>query len=87
VPAVPAEIAAATKTSPIAAPSPVAAEQSRMHTDEAALPLTAAPQLGDLPQRPAPEPQPSPRRKADIAENLFADVMALTEEERIALFT
>ena len=35
----------------------------------------------------APEPQPSPRRKADIAENLFADVMALTEEERIALFT
>jgi chemotaxis regulatin CheY-phosphate phosphatase CheZ len=87
VPAVPAEIAAATKTSLIAAPSPVAAEQSRMHTDEAALPLTAAPQLGDLPQRPAPEPQPSPRRKADIAENLFADVMALTEEERIALFT
>ena len=87
VPAAPPEIAAATKTSPIAAPSPVAAEQSRMHTDEAALPLTAAPQLGDLPQRPAPEPQPSPRRKADIAENLFADVMALTEEERIALFT
>jgi hypothetical protein len=55
------------------------------------LPLAAAPKLADLPQRPVPEPQPTPapapRRKADIAENLFADVMALTDEERIALFT
>jgi len=87
VPAAPPETATTTKAPPIATPSPIAVEQPPMHTDEAALPLTAAPQFGDLPQRPAPEPPPSPRRKADIAENLFADVMALTEEERMALFT
>jgi hypothetical protein len=81
------EIAAATKAPPLAAPSAAVVEQPPIVTDKTALPLTAAPQLGDLPQHPAPEPQPSPRRKADIAEDLFADVMVLTEEERIALFT
>jgi hypothetical protein len=30
---------------------------------------------------------PPPRRAADIAVDLFADVMALTEAERFALFT
>jgi hypothetical protein len=40
--------------------------------------------LGDLPQGPAPVPS---TRKSDLAEDLFADVMALTGEERIALFT
>jgi chemotaxis protein CheZ len=87
VPAAPPEIAAATKAPPVAAPSPAAVERPPIVTDETALPLTAAPQLGDLPQRLAPGPPPSPRRKADIADDLFADVMALTEEERVALFT
>jgi hypothetical protein len=35
---------------------------------------------------PAPPP-PAPRRVAEIAKDAFADVMALSEEERIALFT
>jgi hypothetical protein len=48
------------------------------------LPLAVAPPLGDLPQRPAPVPS---TQKSDLAEDLFADVMALTDEERIALFT
>jgi hypothetical protein len=30
---------------------------------------------------------PQPRRDAEIAKDLFADVMALSEAERIALFT
>jgi hypothetical protein len=81
------EIAAATKAPPLAAPSAAVVEQPPIVTDKTALLLTAAPRLGDLPQHPAPEPQPSPRRTADIAEDLFADVMALTDEERIALFT
>jgi hypothetical protein len=51
------------------------------------LPLAAAPQLGDPPQRPVGEPPASPRPSTDIAEYLFADVMALSEEERLALFT
>jgi chemotaxis protein CheZ len=70
---------------PLSAPAPVAIEEPPVRHGEIVLPLTAAPQLGDLPQR--PEPAPAPRRKVDIAENLFVDVMALTEEERIALFT
>jgi hypothetical protein len=41
-----------------------------------------------MPPRSAPEPTAAAsRRKTDIAEDLFADVMALSEEERIALFT
>lgn len=47
------------------------------------LPLTPAPRLADLPFATiAPPP-----RATDIAADLFADVMALSEEERIALFT
>jgi hypothetical protein len=85
VPAVPPDSAPATEE-PVAAPVPVAVETAT-RADEVTLPLTTAPALGELPQRQAPEPVPASRRKADIAENLFADVMALTEEERIALFT
>src|SRR5262249_42295502 len=50
------------------------------------LPLAAAPQLGDAPQQPV-KPPASARASTDIAEHLFADVMALSEEERLALFT
>jgi hypothetical protein len=35
----------------------------------------------------APAPPVPPRRVAEIAKDSFADVMALSEEERIALFT
>jgi hypothetical protein len=49
---------------------------------EPSLPLAAAPQLADMPHRTEP-----PRREVDITQDLFADVMALSEEERIALFT
>jgi hypothetical protein len=35
----------------------------------------------------APAPPEPPRRVAEIAKDSFADVMALSEEERIALFT
>jgi hypothetical protein len=81
-PAAPPDTAVTTQAASVAAPAIV---ETATHTDEVTLPLTTAPPLGELPQRPAPEP--ASRRKADIAENLFADVMALTEEERIALFT
>jgi chemotaxis protein CheZ len=91
-----AEAPAAEAAPVVAAPaSTVSKEPSPREDDrpqgDVVLPLAAAPKLADLPQRPVPEPQPTPapapRRKADIAENLFADVMALTDEERIALFT
>jgi hypothetical protein len=49
---------------------------------EADLPLAEAPQLGEPPPVPA-----AARVSADIAEHLLADVMALSEEERVALFT
>lgn len=67
-----------TAISPASAPAPIAIEP--LHV----LPLAVAPPLGNLPQRPAPVPS---ARKSDLAEDLFADVMALTDEERIALFT
>jgi hypothetical protein len=54
---------------------------------EADLPLAAAPQLGVPPQRPVGEAHASARPSSDIAAYLFADVMALSEEERLALFT
>ncbi len=59
---------------------------------ETILPLAAAPRLADMTQDPAQHrapvaPAAAPRRASDLAEDLFADVMALTEEERIALFT
>jgi chemotaxis protein CheZ len=76
-------VAAARPTAPAATTVATAAPDPRT---EFALPLTVAPSLGDLPQRPAPKPTP-PLRKSDISEDLFADVMALTDEERIALFT
>jgi hypothetical protein len=80
-------LAGAAAAMPPAAPTATAAATAvpSRHT-EFALPLTVAPPLGDPPQRPAPEPAP-PSRKSDISEALFADVMALTDEERIALFT
>jgi hypothetical protein len=39
------------------------------------------------PEAPTIPAAPPPRRVAAIAKDLFADVMALSEEERIALFT
>jgi len=83
-PAVPAAAAPAIEPPPIAAePAPQA---------DAALPLAPAPQLAGMTQHPAQHPaaEPgaaTPRRASDIAEDRFADVMMLTEEERIALFT
>jgi hypothetical protein len=69
-------------------PPPVALDTAA--DGENVLPLAAAPQLADLVQYPAPQPAAAaatPGRANDIAEDLFADVMALTAEERIALFT
>jgi hypothetical protein len=86
--AAPADVAPET-SSVVAAPVAIAPPPHRQ--DEIVLPLAAAPPLADPPQLPAPEPASEPAsvapRKTDIAEHLFADVMALTEEERIALFT
>ena len=81
-PVMPADIT----SSPVAAPAPSAIAAPPSRRPEIVLPLAVAPPLGDLPQRPAPEPVPT-TRKSDIAEDLFANVMALTDEERIALFT
>ncbi len=47
-------------------------------------PIEPAPMEPEAPAKPAASP---PRRVAVIAEKLFADVMALSEEERVALFT
>jgi hypothetical protein len=55
--------------------------------DSEDLPLAAAPQLADPPQRPVAAPPAPARASTDIAEYLLADVMALSEEERLALFT
>ncbi len=84
---------------PLPAPVPVPAKPTRNMEPEIVLPLAAAPPLGSVPQRPAqllptppasPSARPAERRegeKSDIAEDLFADVMGLSDEERIALFT
>ena len=74
-------------TLPVTAPAHIAAKAPPGRQPEIVLPLAVAPPLGDPPQRPAPEPVPSTRRKSDLAEDLFADVMALSDDERIALFT
>lgn len=73
---------------PAIEPPPVAVEPVRQDKD--ALLLAAAPHLADLVQYPAQQPvlaATTPGRASDIAEDLFADVMALTAEERVALFT
>ncbi len=62
---------------------PTRASDARDH----ALPLTASPHLADLPPLAAMPPPAASMRKTDIAAHLFADVMALSDEERIALFT
>jgi hypothetical protein len=71
-------------TAPIEAALPVEATAPA----EAASPSTIAvepdPPEPEAPTMPA---APRPRRVATIAKALFADVMALSEEERIALFT
>jgi hypothetical protein len=86
VPPATPSVAVETTKPPAAAPIAVAGEDDIQ--DDADLLLTVAPRLGDMPQRSAPEPAAAAsRRKTDIAEDLFADVMALSEEERIALFT
>ena len=82
--AAPAPPATPAHTSPVCAPSAIEPRQGRQ--PENVLPLAVAPPLGDLAQRPALESAPS-TRKSDITEDLFTDVMALTNEERIALFT
>ena len=77
---------ARTSNSPVCAPAPSAIAPRQSRQPENVLPLAVAPPLGDLPQRPALESAPS-TRKSDVTEDLFTDVMALTDEERIALFT
>jgi hypothetical protein len=82
-------------TAPIEAATPEAAMsvEAAMAT-EAAAPVEAASsgaiaveQAPLAPQAPAMPAAPPPRRVAVIAKEMFADVMALSEEERIALFT
>jgi hypothetical protein len=81
----PPAVAKANGTSPAAATA--CAGDDDIFREGEDLPLAAAPQLGDAPQRPVGEPPASARPRADFAEYLFADVMALSEEERLALFT
>jgi len=53
-----------------------------------AIEVAQAPLEREPPTMPAaPPPSPPRRRAAAIAKDMFADVMALSEEERIALFT
>ena len=87
-------------TAPIEAPTPEAAMPvERAMPVKAAMPAEAtapveavaievaqAPLEREPPTMPA-APPPPPRRAAAIAKDMFADVMALSEEERIALFT
>ncbi len=55
---------------------------------ELLLPLAASPRFADLAAAPATMTKAgATTRKTDISADLFADVMALSEEERIALFT
>ncbi len=63
---------------PAEATAPVESVLSERIAVEPALPEPKAPTM------PAPPP---PRRVAAIAKDMFADIMALSEEERIALFT
>ena len=89
-------------TAPIEAPTPEAAMPvERAMPVKAAMPAEAtapveavaievaqAPLEREPPTMPAaPPPSPPRRRAAAIAKDMFADVMALSEEERIALFT
>lgn len=82
-------------TAPIEAATPEAAMPVEAAVPaEAAAPVEAA-SSGTIaveeaplaPQAPAVPAAPPPRRVAVIAKEMFADVMALSEEERIALFT
>jgi hypothetical protein len=76
-----AETNATSRAAPIASTG----DDDIFREGEEDLPLSAAPQLGDPPQRPVGESSVCP--STDIAEYLLADVMALSEEERLALFT
>ena len=81
-PAAPEEPAMTAETLVDAEPAPIADVKPPPHI---ALEATAAaPQLAAMPRRPAPE---MPRRGSDLAEELFADVMALSGDERTALFS
>jgi hypothetical protein len=74
------------ETSEISSAAPTAGDDDIFRESED-LPLAAAPQLADPPQRPVPAPPAPARATTTIAEYLLADVMALSEEERLALFT
>jgi hypothetical protein len=78
-------VVAETNGTPPAAPTASAGDDDIFR--EGDLPVVAAPQLGGPPQPPVEEPPASARPSTDIAEHLLADVMALSEEERLALFT
>jgi chemotaxis protein CheZ len=87
----PLETTAPTETAP---PRETAATIEAAIPVEATAPIEAAspPTIEVEPAPPEPEAPtmpaaPPPRRIAVIAKHLFADVMALSEEERIALFT
>jgi hypothetical protein len=74
------------ETNDISLAAATAADDDIFREVEGDLPIAAAPQLGDAPQQPV-KAAASARASTDIAEYLFADVMALSEEERLALFT
>ena len=73
------------ETNDISLAAATAADDDIFREVERDLPV-AAPQLGDAPQQPV-KAAASARASTDIAEYLFADVMALSAEERLALFT
>jgi hypothetical protein len=83
----PATLSAKPETNGISPDWVTARDDDIFREGEADLPLASAPQLGVPPQRPVGEAQAAARPSSDIAEYLFADVMALSEEERLALFT
>jgi hypothetical protein len=66
---------------------PVEAAMATAPVETASSGAIAVEQAPLAPQAPTMPAAPPPRRVAVIAKDMFADVMALSEEERIALFT
>jgi hypothetical protein len=94
----PAPVAAVDAAEPVAAAEPMAPVDETAPVDmtapvdvtgsvEASAPAETTTPAACTEIAAAPAPPEPPRRVAEIAKDSFADVMALSEEERIALFT
>jgi hypothetical protein len=80
----PIEAATPKAAMPVEAPMPAEATEPVEAASSETVEVAQAPLEREAPTMPA---APPPRRVAAIAKEMFADVMALSEEERIALFT